>query len=309
MTEYVRDEDLQEYRKFGLHHLGTFSRALPTEIWHYTNADGLIGILQSGKIFATQVSCLNDSREQRYFGDLVLVGIKQRMASNTDPTIAILLKVAHDALLNRDFSAAGYFVTCFSEVGDDLGQWRGYGGGECGYAIGFQPEDILKAVQRRPGSGVLLPMNYNATTQKFFVEEVMDWAEKYFLAGKSRGLPDMELWAKEFLTAYAIELDLFASIIKHPSFAGEIERRVMTLLRKDELLQLEFRQKRTLLARHLPLDLSTTIDGKRKLPITRVFVGPGHSQQVSKISVGDLLSQCGYDGVPVELSSVPYRVP
>ncbi len=154
MTGYVRDEDLQEYRKFGQHHLSTFSRALPAEIWHYTNAAGLVGILQSGKLFATQVSYLNDSLEQRYFGDLVLIGIKQRMVTNTDPEIAILLKVAHDALLNRDFSAARHFVTCFSEVGDDLGQWRGYGGGECGYAIGFQPDGVLKAVQRRPGGGV-----------------------------------------------------------------------------------------------------------------------------------------------------------
>ncbi len=146
-------------------------------------------------------------------------------------------------------------------------------------------------------------MNYNATTQKFFVEEVMDWAKKYFLAGKTRGLPDMELWAKEFLTSFAIELDLFASIIKHPSFAGEMERRVMTLLQKMNIFSWSFGRSAHCSPAIFPWIWPTTIDGKRKLPITRVFVGPGPAQQVSKISVGDLLLQCGYDGVPVELSS------
>jgi hypothetical protein len=35
-------------------------------VWHYTNGDGLIGIIESGSIFATQISCLNDSTEIRY---------------------------------------------------------------------------------------------------------------------------------------------------------------------------------------------------------------------------------------------------
>ena len=35
-------------------------------------------------------------------------------------------------------------------------------------------------------------------------------------------------------------------------------------------------------------------------PISRIYVGPGPSHTVSKISVGDLLVQQGYSGVPVE---------
>ena len=49
--------------------------------------------------------------------------------------------------------------------------------------------------------------------------------------------------------------------------------------------------------------------GVRLLPITRIYVGPGQSQKVSKISVGDLLVQRKYKDIPVELSKVPYRVP
>jgi hypothetical protein len=105
-------------------------------------------------------------------------------------------------------------------------------------------------------------------------------------------------------------LDILACVIKHPKFSGEVERRITTLLQMGELKVLEFRQKRTLLARHLPLNLTLAVDGvRRRLPITRVYVGPGPSQQISKISVSDLLVKSGYDGIPVEISKVSYRMP
>ena len=71
IESYVREEDRQEYRRFCQHHLPAFSRALPPELWHYTSADGLIKILQSGQLWSTQITCLNDTLEQRFFGDLV----------------------------------------------------------------------------------------------------------------------------------------------------------------------------------------------------------------------------------------------
>jgi hypothetical protein len=133
--EYVREQDKQEYLKFFAHHLRSFGRPPASELWHYTDAEGLMGIVASGQLWCTQVACLNDSLEQRYFGDLVHAAVKARRANNTDPHLAILLRVADEFLDGQDFAAAGRFVACFSEIEDDLGQWRGYGGGQCGYSI------------------------------------------------------------------------------------------------------------------------------------------------------------------------------
>lgn len=307
-NEYIREQDRQEYRNFCMHHIPNFGRPLLPEMWHYTNADGLINILKSGQIWSTQVSCLNDNLEQKYFGSLVHAAVKVQRAQNADPNLTVMLRIADEALAAADFSADGHFVTCFSEVEDDLGQWRGYGGGECGYSIGFRPDGILEALKARP-SALLLPMSYDEQKHSFLVNDVMRMAQTYFLDGLKRGLPDVEKWAREFLATFAIELDILACVIKHPKFFGEVERRITTLLQTGELKVLEFRQKRTLLARHLPLNLTLAVDGVRRLPITRVYVGPGPSQQVSKISVSDLLVKSGYDGIPVEVSKVPYRMP
>ena len=307
-ADYVREEDRRQYQGFWRHHLPGFGRPLPPEIWHYTNADGLIGILKSGHIWSTQVACMNDSLEQRYFGDLVHKQMEAERGGDTDPTLDVLYRVAEQLFAQRDFATAGHFVACFSEVEDDLGQWRGYGGGECGYAIGFRPDGIEKALQKRIGGGLVLPMNYDDGKHLFLAKDVVRWAKKYFQEGLTRGLSDSERWAREHLMAFAIELDIFASLIKHPKFFGEVEWRITATLQAGEHSALMFRQKRTLLARHLPLVLAVPANGN-KLPITRIYIGPGPAQHISKISVGDLLAQTGYAGIPVEVSKVPYRVP
>jgi hypothetical protein len=305
---YVRPEDTEEYYKFARHHLPLFTRPAVTEVWHYTGADGLMSILKTGQIWSTQITCLNDTLEQRYFGSLLHDEIKKMRSTATDLDLHVLLRIADDALANADFAAAGHFVACFSEVEDDLGQWRGYGGGECGYAIGFRYDALVEIANRRPMT-LFLPMHYEEATHTHLVQDVVRLAQIYFLQGIQRGLPDKERWARDFVSAFSDALDIYASLIKHPKFAGERERRMATRLMPGEHKLLEFRQKRTLLARHLPLDFTVGPDGAMRLPVTRVYVGPGPSQRVSLVSVGDLLKKYGYDGIPIERSNVPYRIP
>lgn len=215
-----------------------------------------------------------------------------------------LFRAADELLAQRDFTAVGQFVTCFSEAKDDLAQWRGYGGGECGYAIGFSSAAIRQAVSLNT---LLMPMIYADSIHSFVVADVIRMAEIYYRQGLARGDPD--IWAREFVFAFADTLSITAANVKHPQFSSEAERRMVTLLQPGEHVQLEFRQKRTLLARHLPVDLITGEGEARRLPITRVYVGPGPAQKVSKISVGDLLLKYGHQNVDVELSNIPYRLP
>jgi hypothetical protein len=238
---------------------------------------------------------------------LVHAAVKTRLVQNVNFKVDVLLRKADDLLSRANFAAAGRFVACFSEVEDDLAQWRGYGGGECGYSIGFRHNGILEALLKRPGA-LLVPLSYQEDYE-IFVDDVIRMAEAYFLNGINRGVVDVEKWAVEFLMAFSQEMDILAALMKHPKFADERERRITALLQTGEEGKMEFTQKRTLLARHLPIDLRIPIDGTTRLPLTRIYVGPGPSQGVSRISVGDLLLKFGYQGVPVKVSEVPYRVP
>lgn len=156
---------------------------------------------------------------------------------------------------------------------------------------------------------MFLPMQYAGQSHKVVVDDVLRMAEVYFKDGiKNRRVTDIERWAREFLIAFTWELDIFASLTKHPKFESEMERRVVTSLQLGEHENLEFRQKRTLLARHLPIDLTDEVDGVRRLPLSRICVGPSVGQRVSQVRVGDLLVKFGYKNISVELSTVPYRI-
>ena len=59
--QIITDADIREYYRFSLHHAQHLGRPLPDELWHYTDANGLIAILHSQKLWSTQVTCLNDT--------------------------------------------------------------------------------------------------------------------------------------------------------------------------------------------------------------------------------------------------------
>ena len=165
------------------------------------------------------------------------------------------------------------------------------------------------ALQKRP-SALFLPMQYADKNQRFVVEGTLRMTKEFFLKGlKEHNVTDVERWALEFLIAFFFKLDIFASTTKHPKFSGEIERRIVAVLQDTDKATLEFKQKQTLLARHLPIDLTIERDGIKQLPLTRVYIGPGPAQRVSQVSVADLLAKFGYVNIPVEISAVPYRVP
>ena len=214
--QLITDADVQEYYRFCLHHAQHLARVLPDELWHYTDATGLIAILESKKIWATQVTCLNDTLEQRYCGDLVHAAVKDRRKVNTDPVIEPLFRAADELLGERDFTTVGQFVACFSEAKDDLGQWRGYGGGECGYALGFSSKGIMSAINRRPNT-LLMPMIYADSSHSFVVADVIRMSEIYYRQGLSRGDPDQ--WAREFVMAFADALGI-GSERKAPKIFG-----------------------------------------------------------------------------------------
>src|SRR6202007_1793970 len=82
-------------------------------------------------------------------------------------------------------------------------------------------------------------------------------------------------WATEFLNAWQQLVAQLAPMVKDPGFRGENEYRVIHNLQVDELSQLQFRQKQTLMSRPLPLVYPPTNHPtpSQKLPIVGVMVG------------------------------------
>jgi hypothetical protein len=69
--------------------LGVFDLKSQEIVWHYTNGEGFLGVLQSSTLFATQVAALNDSKETEYATDLFKQAVKQVIAERSGDSDAI----------------------------------------------------------------------------------------------------------------------------------------------------------------------------------------------------------------------------
>ena len=139
---------------------------LPDELYHYTNAGGLHGILEHNALWATHAAYLNDSQEFTFGMQLLLAELEasekpppQPPKAASDLTIADVLVAVLPWLLSKALRLhfqqrteflrqnAGPFVTCLSAARDQLSQWRGYGTGG-GYAVRFDPHALRESLVR-----------------------------------------------------------------------------------------------------------------------------------------------------------------
>jgi hypothetical protein len=64
--KYITTEDLAAYEQWCAPHVAAFNPIPSGPLYHYTTGNGLIEIIKSGELWATQVACLNDSSELLY---------------------------------------------------------------------------------------------------------------------------------------------------------------------------------------------------------------------------------------------------
>jgi hypothetical protein len=117
------------------------ARPIPEVLWHYTTFAGFQGILHSKTIWATEYRFLNDSEEFSHARTLAekLVEAQPESTQLLFPardTLRSAVQMAfRTGLLHEErFSL---MVASFSEVGDQLSQWRGYAGNSTGVSLGL----------------------------------------------------------------------------------------------------------------------------------------------------------------------------
>ncbi len=118
--------------------------APPALLYHYTSADGVLGILGRREMYASDLRFLNDARELTFARDVVVARLRQaadELEAHPDDDIG-RVEARVNLMRNCSYEAdrvsewLQIFVACFCEKGDLLSQWRGYGQ-TAGYALGF----------------------------------------------------------------------------------------------------------------------------------------------------------------------------
>ncbi len=95
---------------------------LPENLFHYTSAEGLVGVARSKALWASDMLCLSDASEASYAHALI------QAALETDDSQ--LVPPRHRSGFMEPLTESRMyttFVACFRVDGDLLSQWRGYG--------------------------------------------------------------------------------------------------------------------------------------------------------------------------------------
>lgn len=283
--------------------IGTFGRmvgalvkklSVPKVIHHYTSPAGLLGIVRSKAIWATDVRYLSDSQEFRYAVDLAGAVIRDWGADAEGDRERSFYKSVEMSL--RRSPSNRLFVTSFSAVGDLLSQWRAYCPVTGGFAIGFTTAALIESTNI-----FAIPCIDDQGRQKEFIELLLMLVLTKYREVTSIEEPGsdaaLDMVSDEFLSGFL----LLAAAFKHPGFAEEQEWRMFTLAGPPDVL---FREGRSGIVPYIELPLRKV---KRGYPLRQVTVGPSPHIDLGKQAVDQFLTANKLKDCGILSSSIPFR--
>ena len=271
--------------------------ALPSELFHYTDQNGLLGIISSQSFWTTKITCLNDSSEY-FLAFEIAKSLLEELAKFSDyDTVKVhfLLDEMRGSQYNR-------YVGSFSEAGDLLSQWRAYGSSTSGYALGLNSRKLNEILDQQ--GFYLSKCIYDPVKQKEIITAlIIKQLEKgYFPEPETYGvIAGTRTYAIPAMSNFWHELTSIAPLIKDTGFQEEQEWRLVS---KDAILydKVEFRKGISYLIPYFPLTLSP-------LPnlLSSIIVGPSPHPQISEETLRMLLSKQGLSKTKIVHSKIPFR--
>lgn len=271
--------------------------ALHKTLFHYTDANGLLGIFRGASLWATSAYHLNDVQEFRYAIDLITSLLRGRLSSEKGPFNAFYAELAK--MLEDMLDVVQVFVSSFSEEGDLLSQWLAYSGPKNGYAIGFGAEEFSVAF----GQGFkLVRCVYKKEDQEALASKVIN----AFCQMRSQS-EDVSSGDGNILGV----IMLAAASMKHPGFEREAEwRLIKPMIMGYEQEVVYFRQGRGGIVPYLKVPLAP--EGERFHPNT-IYLGPNEDMNAAVKAAMTLLYQGerfilhGKNRIMLRQSKTPYR--
>ena len=274
-----------------------FEAEPPLELFHYTDLDGVAGILQSRCLWLSKISTLNDTSEIGLAVQHFKVFAHEAgMALATDE--ARLLQEAAEQL--DHLRRTNICVGSFCEEEDQLGQWRSYGNDGRGIAIGFASAalaSIAAAHQVRLVRCVYRPEQH--------VQITRDLAGLLLQAYRSQRASSAEAW-QDLIGSFVSTFLLIAPVIKDPHFGQEREWRLVSLPRpvEDPNLTAVLSGNQASVRFILPL----CAEGAREVDvISSIVIGPTVDPENIADAVDVLARHRSFRIPSIRYSRIPYR--
>ncbi len=298
--------------------------AIPDVIHHYTDTNGLLGIINSNMLWASNAAYLNDEKEIEYAASVargaletVLDGRGYDLTENDNAAVA---KLSVEQTLDAVHSAIESYVVCFCRSGDLLSQWRGYGTVGGSFAIGFDTKALGRRFSQSNPPFRLVKVEYDPTRQIQLIEWLVGQWFDFVITNDvcnipPAGTPETPISAEVLMQSiFPLLLGNIAASLKHPSFAEEDEYRLLYNIfsyRNDQersLLPLKFRNKGGLVVPYVEFAQRNEEYAMTRLPIGSIRSGPHPYPQLAKSGAQKFLENSQWHtSVTVDTSYIPLR--
>lgn len=275
-----------------------------TTLYHYTTFKGLLGIIGSRTLWASDVRYMNDSAELRHTADLIKAEVQERIHGGH--ANGNLLAQFADWVAYRITNGHMLFGASFRSHGNLLSQWRGYSTIGKGVSLGFCPEHILRCAQKQ--HFIIGKCIYEPHRQRALIKQVVHAVER--LAEDKAGAASLasersQLYRQAFAS---IEIDLLriAAILKHPSFREEKEWRIVSpVIANTAEAPIYFREGHAMLVPYIEFNLE--VEGKPPV-MDHFYLGPTANINISMNSLKMFLEQHGIAPQRgIDYCQIPFR--
>lgn len=279
--------------------LGIINESNPEVIYHYTDINGFKGMVESGSIWLSDYSYLNDATELSH-GAKLISDRASKMLKLPE------YKLSHELIQSwikgiNDVNHKVY-IASFSSDPDNLSQWRSYGN----IAIGFSTQTPIGY----PSETHFKPVEYDVKKQEKLISLFLShMCQAYDIDNSSGRLQkNNDLYQKIF------RLITLVTFFKNPGFKDEKEYRI-AYIEDSELFEemgvmipsTNFRVSQDKLIPYVKSsDLPTPMDEKFDINICSVILGPD-TNSILERGVKEILNYNGYKKIKIRKSGVPYR--
>jgi hypothetical protein len=264
-------------------------------LYHYTDMNGLIGIVEKHDLWLTNSRYSNDAEEMTHGLTVAKKVIDDAITTG-----------AHDLSYLQPLSTAvrqseGVYMCCFCEKDNLLSQWRGYGANGTGVSLQFAPKEFADIAGPDNPHGLLRfwKVFYQPQTQA----DIIAQAVTYYSPGNPVNAGQS---AAPLARKAADAIRFFIPTFKNSDFEEENEWRLLFTPAPGIPIKPRFRVSRNMF---IPFYSLRDLIGNAlsHLPLRQLRVGPSVHKQLNSESTKAFLERNGYADVIVTVSNTPYR--
>lgn len=271
-------------------HINRLNNGSMPAVHHYTTLKGALGILETGRIWFTERTHLNDPSEISCGLEIAEKVLHKRNRASDATTLKTSAKNVF-----RDFR---FFSASFSFECDDVSQWRNYADDGKGVVLSFKasafdnPKTHIDSLIGDDPAALVCPMSYAPAGLESVINCIV------------------EKWQGSDIGELCDHVFMISSMFKNECWKSEREYRFFVHHRREKILSSDYfrtRERDGQVVSYLDLPIQNW-DAAGDFPIYRICLGPAAADGLDAQLCDFLFSQrIPIPGEAISRSNIPYR--